>query len=131
MFLPSSPCADHVNSGGGGVTEIFRLLHVRTNLNSVRGGGSTRIFFPSLEVKINQIRSLSSDTFFDISGSPGDHPPFMDTYAFKQRNNNRFIGEKNIYLKFGGGHGPRGAPLATPRNPPKVASRAAGGLGAL
>ena len=62
----------------------------------------------------DQSNSLNSGTFLDISGGPGDHPPFMEThgnsgrlgrsaYTFKERNNINSLEKKNIYQKLGGG----------------------------
>ena len=61
----------------------------------------------------DQSNYLDSVTVFDISGGPGDHPPFMQThgnsgrlrrsaYTFIERNNINSLEKKPIYQKFGG-----------------------------
>ena len=65
----------------------------------------------------DQSNSLNSGRFLDISGGPGEHPPFLEThgnsgrlgrsaYTFKERNNlNSF--HKKTFTNSLGGHGPR------------------------
>ena len=125
--FPSSPETDQIQWGGG--VEIFRHLHQRTRFagggvvaaeisvgpyfpvaNPIqwggRGGGVVGEFFPVAAGK-DQSNSLNSGTFFDISGTPADHPPFMEThgnsgrlgrpaYTFKERNNINSMEKKNI-----------------------------------
>ena len=75
-------------------------------------GGGLAEFFPVAADK-HQSNSLNSGTFLDISGAPGDHPPFMEThgnsgrlgrsaYTSNERNNINSLEKKNIYQKFGG-----------------------------
>ena len=77
------------------------------------GGGSSRNFPVQ--------KSITFPRFREIVGPPAAHPPFMVThgnsgtlpasaYTFKPRNNINSFQEKNIYQKFGGGHGPPGPP---------------------
>ena len=73
--------------------------------NSV-GGGVVAEIFPVAAIE-HHSNCLNSGTFFDIYGTPADHPPFLFF------NNINSLQKKNIYQKLGGGHGPRG-PLATP-----------------
>ena len=69
-------------------------------------GGEYQNFFP-VPAGTDQSNSLNYGTFLDISGRPGDHPPFLEShgnsgrlgrsaYTFKERNNINSLEKKNI-----------------------------------
>ena len=94
---------------------MFRDLHKRTRF---AGGGIV-----AAEISVDQSNSLNNGTFLDISGRPGDHPPFLEAhgnsgrlgrsaYTFKQRNNINSLEKKTFNKSFWGAWPP--CPLATP-----------------
>ena len=64
-------------------------------------------------MSVDQSNSLNNGNFFDISGRPGDHPPFLEAhgnsgrlgrsaYIFKQRNNINSLEKKTFNKSLGG-----------------------------
>ena len=90
------------DSVGGVVAYIFRDLHKRTTF---AGGGLWQNCFPVVARQHHE-NDLNCGRFFDISGRPGDHPPFLEThrsaYTFKECDNINSLHKKNIYQKSGG-----------------------------